>query len=37
LGLKGFLVGWTAFFRKKLNQQTGFLLSEFQKKQSTKS
>jgi len=36
-GLKGFLVGWTAFFRKKLNQQTGFLLSEFQKKQSAKN
>jgi len=32
-GLKGFLVGWTAFFRKKLNKRTRFLLSEFEKKQ----
>ena len=34
MGFKGFLVGWTAFFKKKLNKQTRFLLSEFQKKQS---
>ncbi|HPE84026.1 MAG TPA: nuclear transport factor 2 family protein [Aequorivita sp.] len=34
MGFKGFLVGWTAFFKKKLNQQTRFLLSEFQKKQN---
>lgn len=33
MGLKGILVGWTTFFRKKLNNQTRFLLSEFQKKQ----
>lgn len=33
MGLKGILVGWTPFFRKKLNNQTRFLLSEFQKKQ----
>ncbi|HET8803851.1 MAG TPA: nuclear transport factor 2 family protein, partial [Aequorivita sp.] len=33
MGLKGILVGWTSFFRKKLNNQTRFLLSEFQKKQ----
>ncbi len=37
MGLKGFLFGWTAFFRKKLNNQTRFLLSEFQKKQIAKS
>lgn len=33
MGLKGILMGWTPFFRKKLNNQTRFLLSEFQKKQ----
>jgi len=37
MGFKGFLVGWTSFFRKKLNNQTRFLLSEFQKKQIDKS
>lgn len=31
IGFKGFLVGWTAFFKQKLNQQTRLLLSEFQK------
>jgi len=31
LGFKGFLVGWTAFFKKKLNSQTNFLLLEFEK------
>ena len=34
MGFKGFLLGWTAFFKKKLNQQTRFLLSEFQKKEA---
>ncbi len=33
MGLKGILLGWTPFFRKKLHNQTRFLLSEFQKKQ----
>lgn len=33
IGLKGFFVGWTAFFKQKLNQQTRLLLSEFQKNQ----
>ncbi|MRT17259.1 nuclear transport factor 2 family protein [Vitellibacter sp. q18] len=33
IGFKGFLVGWTAFFKQKLNQQTRLLLSEFQKNQ----
>lgn len=37
MGLKGFLFGWTDFFRKKLNNQTRFLLSEFQKKQIAKN
>lgn len=34
MGFKGSLVGWTAFFKQKLNQQTRFLLSEFQKKRT---
>lgn len=34
MGFKGFLIGWTAFFKRKLNNQTRFLLSEFQKKQN---
>lgn len=37
MGLKGFLFGWTPFFRKKLNNQTRFLLTEFQRKQIAKS
>ncbi|WP_342626288.1 nuclear transport factor 2 family protein [Aequorivita sublithincola] len=37
IGFKGFLVGWTAFFRKKMNSQTRFLLSEFHKKQIPKN
>ncbi len=37
MGFKGILVGWTAFFRKKLNNQTKYLLSEFQKKQDNNS
>jgi len=32
LGFKGFLLGWTTFFKKKLNAQTNKLLSEFEKK-----
>jgi len=32
LGFKGFLLGWTTFFKKKLNDQTNKLLSEFEKK-----
>ncbi|SRX55256.1 hypothetical protein AEQU1_02278 [Aequorivita sp. CIP111184] len=35
LGFRGFLIGWTAFFKQKLNQQTRFLLSEFKKKNAT--
>ena len=31
LGLKGLLLGWTTFFKKKLNAQTNKLLSEFEK------
>lgn len=37
MGLKGFLFGWTPFFRKKLNNQTRLLLTEFQKKQIVKT
>jgi len=36
MGFTGFLIGWTLFFKKKLNAQTGYLLSEFQKKQAAK-
>ncbi len=32
LGFNGFLLGWTTFFKKKLNAQTNKLLSEFEKK-----
>ncbi|MCG2419573.1 nuclear transport factor 2 family protein [Aequorivita sp. F47161] len=35
LGLKGFFLGWTPFFKKQLNKQTLYLLSEFQKKQKS--
>jgi hypothetical protein len=31
LGLRGVLLGWTAFFRKKLNEKTRMHLSEFEK------
>jgi len=31
LGTKGLLIGWTPFFRKKLNAQTNKLLSNFEK------
>ena len=30
LGFKGLLLGWTTFFKKKLNAQTNKLLSEFE-------
>ncbi len=36
LGTKGLLMGWTSFFKKKLNSQTRYLLSEFEKKQAAK-
>lgn len=32
LGGSGYLLGWTAFFQKKLNAQTNKLLSEFEKR-----
>ncbi len=32
LGLKGVLIGWTGFFRKKLNSQTTHLLDKFENK-----
>lgn len=32
LGLKGALLGWTAFFRKRLISQTNKMLSEFEQK-----
>jgi len=32
LGLKGVLIGWTSFFRKKLNAQTNKLLLEFEQR-----
>lgn len=34
LGIKGFLLGWTSFFKKKLNAQTNKLLTEFEQKNS---
>ena len=33
MGFKGFLLGGTSFFKKKLNAQTNKLLSSFEKKQ----
>ncbi|WP_034257773.1 nuclear transport factor 2 family protein [Altibacter lentus] len=33
MGFKGFLMGWTAFFRKKLNKKVRHYLSEFENKQ----
>ncbi|WP_347814833.1 nuclear transport factor 2 family protein [Aequorivita marisscotiae] len=35
LGFKGFLIGWTPFFKNKLRNQTQSLLLEFQRKQNT--
>ncbi len=32
LGFKGTLLGWTAFFKKGLNKQTGHLLQRFEEK-----
>lgn len=32
LGFSGFLLGWTSFFKKKLNVQTNKLLSRFEQK-----
>jgi len=32
MGISGFLLGWTPFFKKKLNDQTNKLLSSFEKK-----
>lgn len=32
LGVSGYLIGWTKFFKKKLNQQTNKLLSDFEQK-----
>ena len=32
LGFSGFLLGWTTFFKKKLNAQTNKLLSRFEQK-----
>lgn len=37
LGLRGVLLGWTAFFKKRLNQKTRMRLSEFEQKRSGKS
>ena len=34
LGLSGYLLGWTGFFKKKLHAQTNRLLSEFERKMS---
>ena len=36
-GFKGFLLGGTSFFKKKLNEQTDKLLSEFEKKKKENS
>lgn len=33
LGMKGFLLGWTAFFKKKLHLQTNKLLSNYENNQ----
>lgn len=33
LGIKGALLGWTGFFRKKLNAQTNKMLTKFESKQ----
>lgn len=34
LGLKGFLLGHTSFFKKKLHQQTNRLLDDFERRQA---
>ena len=34
LGVKGVLLGWTGFFKKKLNAQTNKLLSDFEKRKN---
>lgn len=34
LGLAGYLIGWTSFFKQKLHAQTGALLSAFEKKRA---
>lgn len=33
LGVKGYLLGWSSFFKKKLNTQTARLLHQFENKQ----
>lgn len=33
LGFKGYLLGWSSFFKKKLNTQTNHLLNKFERKQ----
>ena len=30
-GLSGYLIGWTSFFRKKLQEQTNAMLSKYEK------
>ena len=35
LGLTGYLLGWSGYFRKKLNSQTNRMLANFEKKQHT--
>jgi ketosteroid isomerase-like protein len=37
LGITGYLLGWTGFFQKKLQQQTKNLLKQFQEQQRTNS
>ena len=32
MGVTGFLLGWTAFFKKKLNKQTNIRLTDFEEK-----
>ncbi len=34
LGFKGYLLGWTSFFRKKLNARTNALLSGFERREN---
>jgi ketosteroid isomerase-like protein len=33
LGIKGYLIGWTSFFQRKLQQQTGRLLQQYEREQ----
>ena len=35
LGLQGWLLGWTSFFKNKLQQQTNGMLRKFEEKAST--